>query len=219
MDVPRPEVHQRGLHPNWRHCFRSEACPDQALDLPRWLACGCETGSGKWKSRRKGQNCTDVGIPAVGRLWMPQSALESCRRGDISCSDFVNIILLVGSHAKFPLLPSTCKGNLRSTLRDGKQQAYRAQFKEMSFPILFAVHLLLGVSQAFPFCINQLRLKRGVKSKAQPLLIFSIAHCLPAALHSCHAMSRRGSSEPGGPKPLQCTRECQGWQCSRSSQR
>ncbi|XP_039352693.1 uncharacterized protein LOC120375811 isoform X5 [Mauremys reevesii] len=83
MDVPRPEVHQRGLHPNWRHCFRSEACPDQALDLPRWLACGCETGSGKWKSRRKGQNCTDVGIPAVGRLWMPQSALESCRRSSL----------------------------------------------------------------------------------------------------------------------------------------
>lgn len=105
-------------------------------------------------------------------------------QGAISCSDSVSIILLVRSHAKFPLLPSTFKGTLRSTLRDGKQQAYRAQFKEMSFPILFAVHHLLGVSQAFPFCINQLRPERRVKSKARPLLIFSIAPCPTVSFQS-----------------------------------
>ncbi|XP_039352692.1 uncharacterized protein LOC120375811 isoform X4 [Mauremys reevesii] len=111
MDVPRPEVHQRGLHPNWRHCFRSEACPDQALDLPRWLACGCETGSGKWKSRRKGQNCTDVGIPAVGRLWMPQSALESCRRG-MYCTREMRVLENIPSCALHTLQPwPFCRGD------------------------------------------------------------------------------------------------------------
>lgn len=59
-------------------------------------------------------------------------------------------------------------------LREGDVQIFLVQPKEVSFTILSASYLLSRVSRAFPVHTNQLRLEKGAKSKAQPLLIVFI---------------------------------------------
>lgn len=88
----------------------------------------------------------------------------------MSSLDLSSLFCLPGPKSP-PKLYLCCEGSPKLNTREGDLQTFWAQSMKVSFPILSADYLLLGVAQTPPFLINQLRLKKGAKSKAQTLLI------------------------------------------------
>lgn len=87
------------------------------------------------------------------------------------CELFGLVIIVLFPRAKVSPSCNYAVNEVKLNFREGELQVFLAQSKEVSFAVLSASYLPTGVSQAFSVHMNQLRLEKGTKSKAQPSLI------------------------------------------------